>query len=129
MTDLAPPATAATPGRSGLSPAFVSPVDRVSGTPATVTFVVAWIVVVPIVGELITTVHDPVPPDVVQLDGPWKVADAPPAFDSVKLIVVPSGAFTNPVPGLMFTCPVRVCSVETGFVAVCGVIWMLASTT
>jgi hypothetical protein len=114
---------------SGLSPAFVSPVDRVSGTPATVTFVVAWIVVVPIVGELITTVHDPVPPDVVQLDGPTNVADAPPAFDSVKLIVVPSGAFTNPVPGLTFTCPVRVCSVETGLVAVCGVIWMFASTT
>src|SRR5262249_19662180 len=42
---------------------------------------------------------------------------------------VASGAFTYPpVPVLTFTCPVSTCWVETGFVAVSGVIWMLAST-
>src|SRR5262245_45448495 len=114
---------------SALSPGFPSPVVRVSGTPPTVTVVVALIIVVPDVGELIVTVHEPVPPDVVQLDGPTNVADAPAVFVSEKAIDVPFGAFTKPVPGLTLTCAVRTWFVPTGLVAVGGVIWMLASTT
>src|SRR5690348_10497028 len=78
-------------------------VVRVSETPPTLTVVLALTVVVPAVGELITTVHAPVPPMVVQVDGPTKVAVAPPAFDSEKEITVPSGAFTNPVPEFTLT--------------------------
>src|SRR5215471_19935667 len=93
---------------SELSPRRASPVDRVSGTPLTVTVVEAWIVVVPAVGELIVTVHEPVVPTVVQLDGPTKVAVAPPAFVSENVINVPAGALLNVVPsGATLTCPVR----------------------
>jgi len=46
-----------------------------------------------------------------------------------KWMTVPSGAFTEPVPSLTFTCPVSVWFVPAGFVAVAGVIWMFASTT
>src|SRR5690242_12923869 len=83
-------------------------VVRLNVTPPTLTVLDALIVVVPPVGDEITTVHEPVPPAVVQLDGPTKVAVAPPALVSEKLITVPSGAFTNPLPGLTFTCPVSV---------------------
>src|SRR5262249_8992725 len=118
---------------SGLSPACVSPVARVSETPPTLTVVVAWIVVVPAVGELITTVQEPDPdapePGVVQLLGPTQTAVAPPELVSEAVIEVPSGAFANePDPLLTLTCRVSVWFVPTGFVAVCGVIWMFAST-
>ena len=105
-------------------------VVRVRETPATETVVLALIVVVPVVGELICTVHEPVPPEVVHELGPTNAAVAPPAFDSENEIVVPSGAFTKllPEPSFTFTCPVSVWFVPTGFDAVSGVIWMFAST-
>ena len=46
----------------------------------------------------------------------------------LKLIVVPAGAFTKPLPGLTFTWPVKTCGSPTAFVSSCGVIWMFAST-
>ena len=84
------------------------------------------ITVVPAVAEVITTVQDPVPPEVVQVDGPTKL----PGPDAIaKLITVPSGAFTKPpTPVLTFTCPVSVWFVPTGFEALAGLIWMFAST-
>jgi len=95
-------------------------------TPPTVTSVLALIVDVPIVEELITTVQEPVAPAVVQLLGPTKAAG--PA--SEKLIVVPAGAFAKPTPApvFTFTCPVSVCVVPIGLIAVAGVTWMFAST-
>ena len=95
----------------------------------TTTSVAALTVVVPAVGDEITTLHDPVPPVVEQLLGPTNTAVAPPLFVSVNVIVVPSGAFTNPPPALTFTCAVRVWFVLTGLPAVGGVIWMFASRT
>jgi hypothetical protein len=70
--------------------------------------VLALIVVVPVLDELITTVHEPVPPDVKQLLAPTNAAVAPPEFVSEKLIVVPFGAFTKPEPSFTFTWPVNV---------------------
>ena len=70
-------------------------------------------------------VHEPVPPEVMH--GLAEVKEPGPVFE--KKIAVPSGAFTEPVPSLMFTCAVNVCGWPTRFVAVWGVIWMLASTT
>src|SRR5262245_44218348 len=93
---------------SPLSPTLPSPVERVSAVPPTVTVVVARTVVVPVVDDVITTEHEPKPPEVVQLLGPTNAAVAPPEFVSVKLIVVPLGAFANPAPASTFTCPVRV---------------------
>jgi hypothetical protein len=69
--------------------AFPSPLSRCTATLLTVTFVLALIVELPLVDELITTVHEPLPPDVVQLLGPTKLAG--PVI--VKLIAVPFGAF------------------------------------
>ncbi len=69
---------------------------RVSDTPPTTTVVVAWMVVVPVVGELMTTVHEPVVPTVVQLVGPTKAAVAPPALVRLKPMVVPAGALAKP---------------------------------
>ena len=88
---------------SGESPGRLSPVARVSTTPPTLTVVDAWIAVEPPVGDEITTVHDPVEPAVVQLDGPTNVADAPIEFVSEKVITVPAGAFTKPAPSPAFT--------------------------
>jgi hypothetical protein len=84
----------------------------------------------PVVGELITTVQEPVPPAVVQVLGPTNVDVAPFEFVTEKLMTVPSGAFTKPAPepSFTFTCPVRVWFVPISFAAVGGVIWMLAST-
>ena len=118
---------------SGLSPASPSPVARVNETPATDTVVVALMSVVPVVGELITTVQEPDPaapaPGVVQVDGPTNVAEAPFEFVSENMITVPSGAFVKPPePSFTFTCPVRVWFVPARFDAVAGVIWMFAST-
>src|SRR5437868_919920 len=110
-----------------LSPKFASPVSRCSVTAPTWTSVPAFTVVVPVVDDVIVAVHDPVPPDVVQLPGPTKLAVAPPEFVSEKLIVVPFGAFTRPPPLLTLTCAVSVWIVPTGFVAADGVIVMLAS--
>src|SRR5262249_53399287 len=103
---------------SALSPAFASPVVRVSTTPPTVTVVVALTVVVPDSDELMTTVHEPVAPDVVQVFGPTKAAAAPPEFVRLKVISVPAGAFAKPEPAFTFTCPVSVWLVETGLIAV-----------
>ncbi len=61
--------------------------------------------------------------------GPTKEADAPPALVSEKSIVVSAGALTKPPePSFTFTCPVSVWFVDSGFVAVSGVIWIFAST-
>ena len=90
--------------------------------------VLAWIVVVPAVGELMTTVHDPVVPDVLHVFPPTNVAVAPPEFVSESVTSVPAGALTKVVPGLTLTCTVSVWFVPVGFVAVSGVIWMVAST-
>ena len=49
-------------------------------------------------GELMTTVQEPVPPEVVQLDEPTNVAEAPFEFVSENEIIVPSGAFVGPAP-------------------------------
>ena len=81
------------------SPALPSFVARASETPPTETFVDARITVVPAVPDVITAVHEPDPdasvPGTVQLVGPTKL----PGPDTiVKLITVPSGAFTNPAP-------------------------------
>src|SRR5262249_46022184 len=54
----------------GLSPAFASPVSRCNGTPLTVTSVAAFATVTPGVAEVICTVHEPVPPAVVQVFTP-----------------------------------------------------------
>jgi len=115
---------------SGPSPACASPVARVSETPPTATVVVAWIDVEPAVGELITTMHDPLALAVVQLLGPTNDADAPPEFVTEKLTTVPAGAFTDPEPepSFTFTCPVSVCVAPIGFVALEGVTWTFAST-
>src|SRR5262249_34479214 len=66
-----------------------------------------------------------VPFAVEQLVGPEKL----PGPDTIeKPIAVPSCAFTKPVPGFTFTCPVSVWFVPTAFVAVAGVICTFAST-
>src|ERR1044072_2934282 len=84
--------------------------------------------VFPAVGELMTTVQEPVPPAVVHLDGPTHVAVAPPEFVKVKLITVPSGASWKPEPvGETFTWPVSVWFVPMMFVACNGLIWIFAS--
>src|SRR3954468_20039324 len=88
---------------SAESPTFPSPVARVSGTPPTVTVVVAFTVVVPVVEELITTEHEPRPFATEQLLGPTNAAVAPPEFVSENEIDVPFGAFTNPPPAPKFT--------------------------
>src|SRR5690348_2196575 len=81
---------------SGPSPACASLLERVRDTPSTDTVVVSRITVVPGVGEVIATVHDPVPPEVVQV---FTLPTKPPGPDTIeKLITVPSGAFTRPAP-------------------------------
>ena len=70
---------------SALSPSLASPVARVRVTPPTTTVVVAWIAVEPLSDELMTTVHEPVVPTVVQVFGPTKAAVAPPEL--VRLAV------------------------------------------
>ncbi len=68
----------------------------------------------------------PVPPAVVH---GFAVVNEPGPQSIVKLICVPFGAFTKPpVPVFTFTCAVKTWLTPTGFVAVCGVIWMFAST-
>src|SRR5262249_20662941 len=107
-----------------LSPAFPSPVERVSGTPPTEPIVDAFSVATPAVEEVRLTEHEPVPPAVVQLAG----LTEPGPVTTVKLIVVPFGAVTKPLPSFTFTCAVNVCGVPTSFVAVKGDSGMFAST-
>ncbi len=59
---------------------------------------VVWAVTVevPVVGEVMVVVHDPVPPEVVQLVGGLGVEVAPLASTVVNVMIVPSGAFTKP---------------------------------
>jgi hypothetical protein len=102
-------------------------VSRCRSTPPTSTSVVALIVVVPDDNELMTTVQEPVPPEVVQLLEPTNAAVAPPEFVNEKLIVVPLGAFSKPEPLFTFTCPVNAWFVPTALLADGGAIWMLAS--
>ena len=82
--------------------------------------------VVPDVVDVICTVHEPVPPAVVQVFTPPTNVPGPLTF--VKVISVPSGALTKPPPAFTFTWPVSVWFVPTAFSAVGGVIWMFAST-
>ena len=79
----------------------------------------------PVVAEVRSTVQLPVAP-VVRQDG----AESVPGPESlVKVISVPAGAFWKPpLPSFTFTWAVKVCVWPTTFVAVGGVIWMLAST-
>src|SRR6185436_4006332 len=94
-------------------------------TPRTLTSVVALTDERPAVGEVMTTLQDPVPPDVVQALGPTKLAG--PVI--VNVIVVPLGAFANAfAPALTFTWPTSVWVVPIGLFAVAGVICTLAST-
>src|SRR5258708_32896856 len=93
----------------------------------TVTVVVARIVLVPGVGDVIVTLHEPVPgavvpePEpVVHVLGPTKLPTEPDS--SEKVMLVPSGAFAGPVPSSTFTCPVKMCLALTGFVFVSGLI-------
>ena len=82
-------------------------VGIVNGTPPTVTVVWALTVVTPVIAEDSPIVQEPVPPAVVH---GFVVVNAPGPLSIVKLIVVPSGAFTKPpVPVLTFTCAVKVC--------------------
>ncbi len=72
---------------------------RVSSTPWGVVNVTwAITVAVPVVGEVIAVVHDPVPPEVVQVVGGLGVEVAPLVSTVVNVMTVPSGALTNPPP-------------------------------
>ena len=66
---------------------------RVSETPATASVVCALTVVTPVTAELRLIVQEPVPPDVVH---GFAEVNAPGPLSIVKLICVPSGAFTKP---------------------------------
>src|SRR5262249_60252841 len=91
---------------SGLSPGQPSLACRCRPTPASPTPRSSDLTVVPGVADVMTTVHEPVPPEVVQLDGPTKL---PGPLTLLKLITVPSGAFVKPAPiGDTLTCPVNV---------------------
>ena len=106
----------------------IASVSRVRAMPPTATVVWAKTVEVPVVGEVIVVVHDPVPPEVVHWVGGFGV-DVAPLSMVVNVMMVPSGAFTYPAPwpALTLTWAVNVCGSFTRFVPV-GVIWMLAST-
>ena len=98
-------------------------VSRCRRKPITLTSVVALTTVVPAVEEMRVTEHDPVPPEVVQLEA----LRVPGPLTLTNLMTVPSFALTNPEPELTFTWPVRVWGVPTSLVAAGGEIWMLAS--
>ena len=63
-------------------------------------------VVTPVTAELRSIVQLPVPPAVVH---GFAGVKAPGPESIVKLIWVPSGALTNPVPSFTLTWPVKVC--------------------
>src|SRR5262249_35066045 len=82
----------------------VRSVLRVSGRRLTDSVVCALTVVVPAVEETSVIVQLPVPPEVVHGFG---VVKPPGPLSIVKLIDVPSGAFTNPLPLFTVTCAVK----------------------
>src|SRR5262245_12823305 len=99
-------------------------VVRVNVMPFTTTVVDAFSVVVPAVADVIVTVHDPVPPDVVQ----FCVVGVPGPLVIVTVQTVPFGALLNVTPsGDTLTWQVSTWFVPTAFVAVAGVSWMFAS--
>src|SRR5215813_991956 len=79
-------------------------VVRFRVTPPTTTLVEALMTVVPVTFDVSVVVHEPVPPEVVHV----AALRLPGPLAMLKLMVVMSGALTKPVPGLTFTCPVRV---------------------
>src|SRR5262249_54094078 len=107
-------------------PGLPSAVVRSSESPRTLTVVVARTTVVPVWSDVIVAVHDPLVPSVVHVLTPF--TNDPEPLTIANVIGVPAGASTNPLPGFTFTCAVSTCVVPTGFRAVGGVIWMLAST-
>src|SRR5262249_11897538 len=78
---------------------------RVNETPPTLTVVWADTVVTPVTADDNVIWQLPVPPAVVH---GFADVNAPGPLSIVKLIWVPSGAFTNPVPSFTFTCAVNV---------------------
>src|SRR5579864_5665962 len=72
-------------------------------------------------------VIEQLPAVVVQVFGPTKLALAV-LFDRLNVIVVPSGTFTNPVPGFCCTVAVNVCGVLISLVAVSGLMEIFKST-
>jgi hypothetical protein len=100
-------------------------VVRVSGTPLTVTFVVAFTTVVPGVAEVRLAVQLPVAPTVAH--GLPEIEPGPDAIENE--ICVPAGALTKPAPLPRFTStwPVNTCAAPTGFIPF-GVIEIRAST-
>src|SRR6185369_1891714 len=77
----------------------VPSVLRVSSTPCGVVKVVCALTVeVPVVGDLIVVVHEPVPPEVGHWVGGFGVEVAPRASPVVHVMTVPLGAFWKPVP-------------------------------
>ena len=88
-------------------------VSRCRRKPITLTSVVALTTVVPAVEETRVTEHDPVPPEVVQLEA----LRVPGPLTLTNLMTVPSFALTNPEPELTFTWPVRVWGFPTSLVA------------
>ena len=109
---------------SAPSPAFESPVERVTETPPTVSVVVAWTVETPAVGETRLTVQAPAA--VVHL--PSAGVNVPGPLGTENVTVVPSGAFTKPPPVFTVTAAVKTCGLPTSFVAVNGVTTIRAST-
>src|SRR6266542_2173811 len=100
-------------------------VSRLSTRPPTDTVVCADTVVTPVRNDFNVTWQLPVPPAVVHGFGDVN----PPGPESiVKVIAVPSGAFTKPLPSFTFTCAVNVCESPTRSTPF-GAIWMFASTT
>src|SRR3954447_11673378 len=108
------------------SPAFASAVARCSESEDTVTSVAAFTTVTPAVDEVICTVQEPVASTVVHVFVPPTKLPGPLTIE--KLINVPAGAFTKPVPSFTFTCPVNVWFVPAALSAVAGQIWMFPST-
>src|SRR5206468_1277844 len=93
-------------------------------SPPTTTLVEALITVVRVTLEVSVIVHDPVPPDVVHV----ALLRLPGPLAMLNVIVVPSGVLASPLPMSTFTWPVRVWVALISFVAVAGLIWMLAFT-
>src|SRR4051794_40477816 len=102
-------------------------VVRVTVRPPSEVVTLAETTVVPTVDDVSVTVQLPVAPTVVH---GFVVVNEPGPLTLVKLIDVPAGAFTKPapLPSFTLTCAVNTLSVPIGFVSVCGVIWMFAST-
>src|SRR5437763_1939606 len=109
-------------GEVGLSRTFASPVARCRRIGETVTSVAAFTTVTPGVVEVIWTVHSPLTSIVVQVVLTRTKVAGPLAFE--KVISVPAGALTKPVPSFTLTWPVRVWLVPIALFAFAGVIWM-----